>query len=114
MPLDNTSLTPVANRMREILGPNGEHWCTWSLSDGRGNHCIMGAYLMALGRGRDASYNELCNDLLHAVRKVEPTAKSTPGFNNRQTSFEPIRRVIDAFAEMEAEKTLATKSLVAA
>lgn len=118
MPLDSKNVTPIADRMRQILGPNGENWCRGHLRQD-GKFCLMGAYLIALGRkvkdgayGSDfKDYKERCCEMNTAVERAgfvtdlsDPSY--APRFNNMQTSFAPIARVIDAFAELEAEKAL--------
>jgi hypothetical protein len=45
MPYDGGSYQDtVARRMLGVLGENGEHWGRGYRDDGRGNHCLIGAY----------------------------------------------------------------------
>lgn len=49
MPFDGKQAAPLASRMREILGRNGEHWSRDYARDGRDNYCVLGAALAATG-----------------------------------------------------------------
>lgn len=39
----NVTPAEVIGKAIEILGPNGEHWITGDLEDGKGNYCMLGA-----------------------------------------------------------------------
>jgi len=43
MPFDSIQTAPIANQLRNLLGPNGEHWCKNVFEDSRGRMCLLGA-----------------------------------------------------------------------
>ncbi len=117
MPFDGRTATPIANAMRKVLGPNGEHWCKFSRDDSRGHHCILGALDEAYGytlEGRgaaerlDAAVLQIdAKNKRRVVYGSGVTGGISADYNNSpDTTFADITRVIDAFAEIEARETI--------
>ena len=117
MPFDATP-TSIADKMRAILGPDGEGWCKWYLESKDGKqHCLVGALLKAEElEDHDAlgiRSLESMRVLSEAVASVSPHHKRLHGdnhwtriamFNNdNATSYGDIVRVLDEFAKRTQE-----------
>lgn len=100
MPLDGSKLSPIATRMREIFGPNGEGWCQHRDRDGP-RQCLVQAYSTALG----ASWIVTIAALDYAVA----IAASTPNIqcmasrwnDAPERTYADICRVVDEIERME-------------
>lgn len=121
MPFDNKTVAPVTARMRELLGPQGEHWCRLVRTNHKQQHCLMGILDIiegkSLGNGLRGSRN--VERLAAAVRKVDihhrrrhfydeaaGSASVVCNYNNSADSFADIVRLLDIAAELEIEETV--------
>jgi hypothetical protein len=101
MPFDSKPTTTVAQRIRERLGPNGEHWC-------QGFHflehrmCILGALNIVCPASTERIY---ARGLLHKAAREQFGFRSVVAFNdNLTTTFRDVLAVLDSFEALELGK----------
>jgi hypothetical protein len=114
MPFDGSpeiTRQEIARRMREIFGPNGEHWTTRQLH-AEDKYCLMGAYLVAIGRKVEQfcqavtirDYADRCLDWAPALAFIGSDNafgfEYAPEFNNNQPSYDGIAKLIDAYEQV--------------
>ena len=109
MPLDSTTFdlklrAPIATRMREIFGKDGEGWCKFDRENLKGQRCLVGAWQKATG----ASYAHIYDAAEAALRPAFQRAGMCPvghdlaDWNDApERTFADISRVVDEIERME-------------
>lgn len=120
MPLDNTRRhAPIAAKMRELLGPNGEGWCRNIYHDNLYNRsCLIGAWAIATG---NICSNGLvpCDTAVMAAAILRPALPegiypedefdAVTQYNDNCEGFADILRAIDVLEEIEIEQALTSE-----
>jgi len=113
MPFDNTQVAPIANQFRNLLGPNGEHWCKDVFEDSRGRMCLLGALgKIYLWQSAEPKYNRALHLLTQAVqqkRRAVGSAVVVQQFNDADsTDWQQIATVLDRLEQLEVTNAIAT------
>ena len=100
MPLDGSKLAPIATRMREQFGPNGERW-----GPGAPKRCIMHALGLNVGAGewtRAIALLRRAFNTLGIPDEFELIHYSAMKWNDApERTYADIRRVVDEIERME-------------
>ena len=100
MPLDGSKLAPIATRMREQFGPNGERW-----GHGGSKRCIMLTLWRCVGAGewtRAIALLRRAFNTLGIPDEFELIHYSAMKWNDApERTYADIRRVVDEIERME-------------
>jgi hypothetical protein len=111
MPYDGTGFktVPVSAAMREIFGPNGEHWIKNQARNASGGRCLLGA-LAQIGVGLsdkryDQALTQLCGLIDNTYRQRWRRELRILGFNDRRsTTFFDISTLLDRLEALELKE----------
>lgn len=122
MPFDQKTAAPLSTRIRQTLGPNGEHWGKGDLCK-HGRACLMGAAMIAEGTlimdlDWESAQAERLGELLdRAIRRIEPVGTTSceihqcppgkdfvAGWNDECANWSQIVAVLDELSDMESAR----------
>lgn len=112
MPFDSAPVRTVASQLRQVFGPNGEHWLQGRRHDRRGSHCLVGAiYAITDDRKRRKEAIALVASLLERddYSCLFPDRKrrhNIERFNDCAPSFATINRLLTKLEEKELSNAL--------
>lgn len=101
MPFDGTGFAPnrtveALDKMAELLGPNGEHWCKEhfhkTMSDGSRSHCLIGAMNQAVHRCDHKRVLAALVGELSARELGKPRREHVVRANDEALNFAEVRR----------------------
>jgi hypothetical protein len=122
MPFDGSRRETIASRIREFYGLNGEKWCRWTTDDGKGRHCLFGAFTHIKGfvttsllyakqavdivdpdkqRIRRLGKPRVFNDGYNIETNIPTDVGRIVNYNNAAESYEDIRKLLDVMEEIE-------------
>ena len=114
MPFDSIQTAPIANQLRNLLGPNGEHWCKNVFEDSRGRMCLLGALgkLYQWQESEEPKYNRALHLLTQAIqqrRRLVGSAVVVQQFNDADsTDWQQIATVLGRLEQIEVTHGIAT------
>lgn len=115
MPFDGANVLPtVADKMMDVLGPNGENWMRGMLHNGQGKHCMLGALEIVAGANRPEHMRALeraCGVVSHVQGYYlgygsfgQGEAVPVPLFNNTNPDgFRGVKAALEVFKADELD-----------
>jgi len=113
MPFDSIQAAPIANQLRNLFGPNGEHWRKDVFEDSLGRMCLLGAlgklYWHSIEESQYCRALRLLTQAIQQRRRLVGSAVVVQQFNDADsTDWQQIATVLGRLEQIEVTHGIAT------